>query len=164
MVDFENDGAYIGSSYFGTDRICPVADVNSCAVDFKFGSAGSSVGFADDVSGVLGLSSGQGSEYDWNNISTQFMEELNTDSNITEMTFSLYLTDDSGSSYIDFGAPNTSVYTDPVVTIDIEEETEFWASKVTGLRWGASMNDLTEYKLTEGVAAIRTIHDCISGP
>ena len=95
---------------------------------------------------------------------TQFMEKLASDSNITEKTFSLYLSEDAGASYIDFGAPNTSVYSDPVVTIDIEDENENWASKITGFRWGASMNDSTEYAMTEAVARIDTESGCFSVP
>ena len=49
------------------------------------------------------------------------MHKMYSDSTIDEKVFSFYLTDLTGSSFIDFGTPNTSLMSDPanIVYIDI---------------------------------------------
>ena len=84
---------------------------------------------------------------------------------ISENTFSFLLTNTpwvSDESYIDFGAPNTSVMTseDDIVWIDSTTYGGWWTNYVTGWRWSGSD---TEYALT-GWALTDTGGSCIKGP
>ena len=94
------------------------------------------------------------------------MNKMLTDSTITEKVFSFYLTDLDGSSYIDFGTPNTSVMSDPsdIIYIDIIDDDVWWTAKIEGLRWGSNMNDSTEYMITQANALTDTGSSCIIGP
>ena len=81
--------------------------------------------------------------------------------------FSFYMTDHSGSSYIDFGAINTAIVTDTskLVTMDIIEEEFWWAQWVTGFRWGNEWtDDQTEYKINKEYGMTDTGSSCIIGP
>lgn len=51
-----------------------------------------------------------------------------SDSTITENVFSFYLTNLSGSSYIDFGTPNTAVMSDvnDIIYMDILSNDYWW--------------------------------------
>lgn len=70
------------------------------------------------------------------------MPKLSENSDITEQTFSFYLTGLFGDSYIDFGEPNAALIgSDPVVYLDIEDESKYWTSKISGFRWDSSMED-----------------------
>ena len=58
------------------------------------------------------------------------MNKMFSDSTIDEKVFSFYLTGESGSSYIDFGTPNTAVMSDPssILYIDIQDENRWWTA------------------------------------
>jgi hypothetical protein len=63
----------------------------------------------EEEGGILGLWSGNTF---FNDPSVMMMPGLCADSSMTECVFSFYLTTTAGSSYIDFGAINTSIVTD----------------------------------------------------
>ena len=94
------------------------------------------------------------------------MYKMFADSTIDENVFSFYLTDQLGSSYIDFGTPNTAVMSDPadIVYIDIDDDNIWWTAPIQGMRWGSSMNDDTEYAIESIDALIDTGTSCIIGP
>lgn len=86
------------------------------------------------------------------------MNKLLSDGAITEEKFSIYYSDVE-STYIDFGAPNTSVYTESVAYIPIESENNDWTAAVAGV----SINGL-EYALSnEGEGVISSQHECLTG-
>ena len=66
------------------------------------------------------------------------MNKMMTDSTIDQQVFSFYLTDLQGSSYIDFGAPNTAVMSDvnDIIYIDIIDDDAWWTNYVEGIRFG----------------------------
>jgi len=113
--------------------------------------------------GAVGLWNGNVNGYDKKEM---LMEKLVADGAISEQTFSFYLDGQSGDSYVDFGAPNTSVMsTSSVAYIPILEETHYWSSKITGFRWGSSSNgDDTEYAVREADGRADTGQGCIFGP
>ena len=94
------------------------------------------------------------------------MPSLCKDSSLTDCIFSFYLTGTDGSSYIDFGTPDTSIVTDvnESVWINIEAEDPWWTSKVNGFRWGPEWDDKTEYAIPEKFALTDTGSSCIIGP
>jgi len=71
-----------------------------------------------------------------------------------------------GSSYIDFGAVDSSVVTDTDETLwlDITSENYWWSQKVTGFRWGSEWSDDTEYAIPEEDGITDTGSSCIIGP
>ena len=76
------------------------------------------------------------------------------------------MTDDdgtTGTTYIDFGTPNTSVMSDvaDIVWIDSINRGGWWTNYVTGWRWTGSE---TEYALTKLWGLTDTGSSCISGP
>jgi len=86
------------------------------------------------------------------------LNKLLSDGAITEEKFSIYYSDVE-STYIDFGAPNTSVYTESVAYIPIESENNDWAAAVTGV----SING-EEYALSyEVTGSISAQHECMTG-
>ena len=90
------------------------------------------------------------------------MTGMGTDSDIAEKVFSYYLTGLSGQSYLDFGTPNSSVYTDGVIYIDILSENYWWSSNLTGFRW---KGESTAYAISTGSFALTdTGSSCIVGP
>ena len=74
------------------------------------------------------------------------------------------LTGLEGESYIDFGAPNTSAMSNPrdLVYLDIEYNSEWWTSSITGFKW--DVEDATEFKIERTYALTDTGQSCISGP
>ena len=69
----------------------------------------------------------------------------------------------TGTTYIDFGTPNTSVMSDPsdIVWIDSTNYGGWWTNNVTGWRWTGSSTKTT---LTSLWALTDTGSSCISGP
>ena len=95
-----------------------------------------------------------------------YARQLYEDGVISENTFSFLLTNTpwvSGESYIDFGAPNTSVMTseDDIVWINSTTYGGWWTNYVTGWRWSGSE---TEYAVTTRWALTDTGSSCILGP
>ena len=81
------------------------------------------------------------------------------------------MTDDSNTSYIDFGSPNTSVFTESVAYVPIILDDEVnWTVAVNGFRWGESMRDWKrEYRISasstsSNYGALNLNLPCISGP
>lgn len=148
---------------FGYDITCPSSDPDSCANNFLFVAITEASGLRYYEDGIIGLWSGNKSG---NFDEEMFMHKMYTDSTIDEKVFSFYLTGLSGSSYIDFGTPNTAVMSDPadIVYIDIESEDRWWTAQLQGLRWGSLMNDETEYSITSASALTDTGTSCIIGP
>ena len=68
---------------------------------------------------------------------------------IAEKTFSVYLTNTEGNSYIDFGAPDSSIVGDysSVVRIDLNSSLNVWSNWVTGLKW-ADSTDIAQKEVT----------------
>ena len=94
------------------------------------------------------------------------MNKMIDDSTIDQKVFSFYLTDLQGSSYIDFGTPNTAVMSDvnDIIYIDIIDDDAWWTNYVEGIRFGDLMNDVTEYALTRSTALTDTGTSCVIGP
>lgn len=97
-----------------------------------------------------------------------FMNTLMESSeDLTEKTFSFYLTGLDGESYIDFGTPNESVMDGEVVYIDSLKENSHWTSEVTAYRFSSSFDgDTTEYGTSSGanLGLTDTGTSCIIGP
>lgn len=120
-----------GTALYGKlayDTVCPNPDTNSCASNFKFVAISTASGLKDYKDGIIGLWSGNKSSY--TDEEEMIMHKMVADSTITEKVFSLYLTNQSSSSYIDFGAPNTAVMSDEnaIVWIDILSENLYWSA------------------------------------
>ena len=77
-----------------------------------------------------------GNNYGYDN-SEMLMPRLCADTPLTDCTFSFHLTSESVTSYLDFGAPDSSIVTDPTESawIYIEEKSLRLKSMVTGFRW-----------------------------
>jgi len=91
--------------------------------------------------------------------------EMVADSTITEKVFSWYLSNEAGKSYIDFGAPNSSVYkSSELIYMPIKSDSDYWTSSIKGVRWSTNSNEKTEYKVTERNALTDTGSSCITGP
>jgi len=94
-----------------------------------------------------------------------FILEMAIDNAITEKKFSWYMSGLSGSTYIDFGAPNTAVYdASNLIKMSIKSDNYHWTNTITGIRWKTNSNDKTEYKFTEKNALTDTGSSCIIGP
>ena len=110
-----------GTSLYGRlsyDKVCPTSDADSCANDFLFVAISQATGLKTYEDGIIGMWSGNKASSDTEEM---IMYKMFADSTIDENVFSFYLTDTAGSSYIDFGTPNTAVMSDPadIVYIDI---------------------------------------------
>jgi len=117
-------------------------------------------GLGSNEDGILGMWSGNHSSAD---TSEMLMTQMAADSDITEQTFSYYLTGLSGQSYLDFGTPNTSVMDGSPIYISINSENYWWASDLTGFRW--SNDSSNEYAISSGNYGITdTGSSCIVGP
>ena len=95
-----------------------------------------------------------------------YMPQFAADSDITENTFSFYMTGLDGQSYIDFGTPNTAVMQEDPVYITIQDDNPWWTEQLIGFRWEADFDPLqTEYAITSATDAITdTGSSCIVGP
>jgi len=92
-----------------------------------------------------------------------FMTHMAADSDITEKTFSFYLTGTNGQSYLDFGTPNSAVMNGSVAYIPIKSENNWWSADLTGLRWNRDSSQ--EYAIQTGNYALTdTGSTCIVGP
>ena len=80
------------------------------------------------------------------------------------------MTDVKYYSYIDFGAPNTSAWTESVAYVPIMLDDEVnWTVVVNGFRWGKSMRDSKEYEISasstsSNYGALNLNEPCIYGP
>ena len=93
-----------------------------------------------------------------------FMDKLAESGAVTDKVFSFYISDDNGSSYIDFGTANTSVYAETIAYISIAEGKLNWGANVTGFRIGQTENESTEYAMEEHYGYTSSAYSCISGP
>ena len=159
------DGTQL-KGYYGTDRVCPTSDDGSCADDFKFSAISVATGLKSYEDGIIGLWSGNTNSVTYDR-TQMFVPEMVKDSTITAQIFSWYMTGQSGKSYVDFGAPNTAVYSDAskLFYINIESNDYWWSSKVTGIRWKTNHEDLTtEFKIDSTKGLTDTGSSCIIGP
>jgi len=145
------------------DKACPVkSDANGCNNTFEFVSIITSSGLDEEEAGVLGMWSGN---HSYATASQMFMTEFDDDSDVSEKTFSFYMTGLDGESYIDFGTPNTAVMDGSPIYISIESSNLWWSAALTGFRWDSSMDDQNEYAISEGDYALTdTGSSCIIGP
>ena len=92
------------------------------------------------------------------------MPELYQGGIISENVFSFYLTGREDSSYMDFGAPDTSVMTSEsdLTWIDGTGYGGWWTNNVYGWRW--SSDPTTEYSTGTVLALTDTGTSCIYGP
>ena len=95
------------SGQLATDTACPTTTSTSCATGFQFVAITTNDGLGVEEDGILGMWSGSWSLYD---TTEMFMYAMDATSDITENTFSYYLTGTDEQSYLDFGAPNTAAY------------------------------------------------------
>lgn len=109
------------------------------------------MGIPPDVDGILGLSMGgemhlthfgmsEEESMEWIEEfepASLFVDGLFNGEKITNRTFSFYLTDESESSYVDFGRPRTTGMTsqEDIVYLTMEEH-YFWLGKWQGVRFG----------------------------
>ena len=119
------DGTWLTGT-ISTDRVCPSDDEQSCSIDQQFVALTRENGLSDYEDGILGLWSGGKTGYD---NAEMLMPGLFADSTITENVFSFYMTGLDGASYIDFGAVDPSIVTDPNETfwLDITSENLWWS-------------------------------------
>ena len=95
---------------------------------------------------MIGLGSGNTADIENEKV---FLNKLLSDGVITEEKFSIYYSDVE-STYIDFGTPNTNVYSESIAYIPIENENDDWVAAVTGVKING-----VEYALSnEGMATI----------
>ena len=94
------------------------------------------------------------------------MPAMKASSNISEETFSFYMTGLDGQSYLDFGTPNPSLMDGDPIYIDIQDENLWWTEQLVGFRWSADFDaDQIEYEITSATDAITdTGSSCIVGP
>jgi len=94
------------------------------------------------------------------------MPAMKASSNISEETFSFYMTGLDGQSYLDFGTPNPSLMDGDPIYIDIQDENLWWTEQLVGFRWSAEFDaDQIEYEITSATDAITdTGSSCIVGP
>ena len=155
------DGTYLEGNV-GTDRVCPSLNTSACSFNQKLVAITKATGLHSEEGGILGLWSGNISEYD---TSFMMMPGLCASSSMTECVFSFYITGTTGSSYIDFGAINESIVTDTtkIAKMDIlgDEGKGFWSQKVTGFRWGSDWVDDTEYAVREAIGITDTGTSCM---
>ena len=100
--------------------------------------------------------------------SEMLMPRLCADNSLTDCIFSVYLSpEEGGTSYVDFGKPDSSIVKDPSKTawMDINKGND-WSSTVNGFRWGPewTKKDNNEYKIPKAPASIDTGTTCITGP
>ena len=150
--------------FYGTDRVCPTTDTGSCANDFKFVAISEASGLQSYEDGVVGMWSGNTDDGSYDK-TKMFVLEMVADSTITDKIFSWYMSDEQGKTYIDFGAPNSSVFdASNLVYLPIKNNNYKWASTITGFRWTTNSNNNEEYKFTEAEAFTDTGSACIMGP
>ena len=147
------------SGNFASDSVCVADDAASCVSGFLWISVSESQ-LGGNYQGILGM----GQDYTYR--SYLYARQLYEDGIVSENTFSFLLTDapwTTGDSYIDFGAPNTSVMSseDDIVWIDSTSHGGWWTNYVTGWRWA---NSETEYAVTRRWALTDTGSSCILGP
>ena len=59
------------------------------------------------------------------------------------------MTGESGSTYIDFGTPNSAIYdASKLIYISVKSNTYWWTNYVRGVRWTTNATDTTEYKFS----------------
>ena len=102
--------------------------------NFKWVAIHTANGLRENEDGILGL----GESYSESGI--LYVPELYNAGVITEPTFSILLTSDwgtTGTSYIDFGTPDTSVMSDTndLVYIDSIQHENWWTANVDAWRW-----------------------------
>lgn len=117
-------------------------------------------GLSDYEDGILGMWSGNRNGY---SDAEMLQPGLFDDNVITQNVFSFYLTGLFGTSYIDFGAIDTSLVTDTndILWMDILDNDYWWTQKVTGFRWDGE--DI-EYEIYEMNGITDTGSSCIIGP
>ena len=152
---------------WATDKTCATkGDEGSCATDFLFSAIWDQSGLNDYEDGIIGMWSGNLID-EYSNPDVMFMNTLMETGDLSEKTFSFYLTGLDGESYIDFGTPNKSVMDGEVVYIDSLENHSHWTANVTAYRFHSSFDvDKSEWGMSSGVnlGITDTGSSCISGP
>lgn len=118
---------------FAFDDVCPTSDVDSCAHNFKFVGLTTQNGLSDYEDGIIGLWSGTST---WSSVDQDliYMNALKSSTLIAEKTFSFYLTGTGGSSYLDFGTPNSAVMNGAPIYIPLLWTDPWWTASLTGLQ------------------------------
>lgn len=94
-----------------------------------------------------------------------FVPQLYSQGIISEKTFSFYMTNLSGQSYIDFGTPDASIIGDgsSLFWLDKDQTSQWWSNEVRGMKWGSG-DDLYETAFNPTTAVTDTGTSCIVGP
>ena len=115
------------------------------------------------MEGIIGLMSGSGGDTD-----PLFMYHAYNAGILTENTFSIFLTttsteiDSSGASYIDFGAPDSTIVAQGVTYIPNTAGDGWWTADVTGFYLEDDPSTL--YQLTTASGITDSGSSAISGP
>ena len=86
---------------------------------------------------------------------------------MSEATFSWYMVDTSGTSYIDFGTPDASIIGDGsnILWLSVQSSSAWWQNTLTGLKWGENATTPGQTVTFTSLSAITdTGSSCIVGP
>ena len=157
------DGTSLQGNW-ATDRVCPTTDTASCANTFKFIGIKTQSGlrtFEDGICGMWSAFSSGGFE------DTLYVTSLFQAGAITEPTFSWYMTNTGGQSYIDFGTPDASIIGDGsnIHWVNAIQTSSWWANYVYSMKWGensSSPGTVVTFTTVSGITD--TGSSCIVGP
>ena len=146
------------------DSACLANDAASCASDFHFITITEQAGLQIDEDGILGMWSGFG-ETGPNH--ALYVPWLLSKGVIDEATFSWYMTGLSGTTYIDFGAPDASIIGDgtAIQWFDAKSDSVWWTNTISALKWGELADEPDKVvTYTAKDALIDTGTSCLIGP
>mmetsp|Transcript_37247 Transcript_37247/g.49008 ORF Transcript_37247/g.49008 Transcript_37247/m.49008 type:complete len:94 (-) Transcript_37247:550-831(-) len=91
------------------------------------------------LDGILGLWAANATNASYDR-TQMLVPELVKSTAITRNAFSWYMVRDTGRSYVDFGAPNTSAMSDAsaLVNLPIKSNSYYWSTDITGFKWSGS--------------------------
>lgn len=131
------DGSEISGSV-AVEKICPTSDTSGCADQQQFTAADKAEGFSEIEDGIVGMWSGNKAGV---NQEFLYMNEFARTSGVTEKTFSFYMTNTTGQSYLDFGTPNPAAMAGSPIYIPYLDDNEWFSAPVSGFKWGSGMPD-----------------------
>lgn len=145
------------------DWVCLSSDTDTCVTDFPWMNV-ASLGLGDDLNGVLGMCADPSSITD--SSGPNYIEYLYNQEIIDIQLFSVALSADSDTSFVDIGFYDLDAFTSDLVWIDvINHETYgqfWWANQIQGLRFRGSST--VELSTSTTFSVVDTSNNCISLP